>query len=244
MNKILHIIPVLYLLFFISCSASGTKQEGTKVQNAISATVMKTTVIDATDFAGKLDELLTLEMAAQVSGFDASKAIKEHENKTSAIFGGEKKPPRECNYLWENGRSRAITVGGNTINAPYKDKVGINSVSNTTRERFQRNYGVLTDDQKKAATQKLEEEASKREATGTQADQQMTEVGKSMVINLQVEEVSGVGEAASWYPNSNEIKVFYSGLTFAIVVDISDEKSLNKAKSIALAQQIINEKFK
>lgn len=59
--------------------------------------------LNAADFAGRLDELLTLEMAAEISGFDASKAEKEHENKTSAIFGGEKKPPRGCNYLWDNG---------------------------------------------------------------------------------------------------------------------------------------------
>jgi hypothetical protein len=244
MKTIFQFLPAIGLLFLLSCSGNGTANEKKTTQNAVTAQAKKAVTLKAEDYAGKLDELLTLEMAAQASGFEASKATKEHDNRASAIFGGEKKPPRECNYLWENGRTRAVTVGGNTINAPYKDKVGINSVSNTTLERFQRNYGVLTDEQKKAAAQKLEEEAAKHETAGTQAGQQMTEVGKSMVTNLQVEKVTGVGEDASWYSNSNEIKVFYGGLTFAIVVDISDDKSVNKAKSIALAQQIINEKLK
>jgi hypothetical protein len=55
----------------------------------------------------------------------------------------------------------SITMGGNTVNAPYKDKVAIHSVSNTTLERFKRNYGVLTEEQKQAAAKKLEEEAGK-----------------------------------------------------------------------------------
>lgn len=244
MKRLVHFMPALGLLLLLSCSSNGKANEKKSTQDVVSTQEKKAVVLNAEDYAGKLDELLTLEMAAQVSGFDASKATKEHENKASAIFGGEKKPPRECNYLWENSRTRAITVGGNTINAPYKDKVGINSVSNTTLERFQRNYGVLTDEQKKAAAQKLEEEATNREVSGTQAGQQMTEVGKGMITNLQAEEVAGVGEAATWYPNFNEIKVFYGSLTFALVVDISDDKSTNKAKSIALSQQIINEKLK
>lgn len=244
MKRIIYFLPTLGLLILLSCSSNGKANEKKSTQNAVSTQEKKSVTLNADNYSGKLDELLTLEMAAQVSGFDASKATKEHDNKASAIFGGEKKPPRECNYLWENGRTRAITVGGNTINAPYKDKVGINSVSNTTLERFQRNYGVLTDDQKKAAAQKLEEEAANREKGQTEAGQQMTGVGKTMITNLQVELITGVGEAASWYPNSNEIKVFYGGITFAIVVDVSDDKSVNKAKSIALAQQIINDKLK
>lgn len=242
MRKIFKFIAAIGLfLFQLSCSGKSTANDTKITQNELTTQVKKPVELNADDYAGKLDELLTLEMASGVSGFEASKATKEHDNKASAIFGGEKKLPRECNYLWENNRTRAVTVGATTINAPYKDKVGINSVSNTTLERFQRNYGVLTDDQKKAAIQNLEEEVAKRESTGTQ---QMSEVGKSMVTNLQVEKITGVGEAASWYPNSNEIKVFYGGLTFALVVDISDDKSVNKTKSITLAQQIINKQLK
>jgi hypothetical protein len=197
--------------------------------------------MNAADFAGKLDELLTLEMAAEISGFDASKAEKEHENKTSAIFGGEKKPPRECNYLWDNGRTRSFTMAGNTVNAPYKDKVAIHSVSNTTMERFKRSYGALTEEQKQSSEKALEEEAGKN--NNSAASRNMTQEGAGMVQNLQAESISGVGEAATWYPNTSELKVFYKGLIFSVVVDISEDKKVNREKSIELANKIIRDKL-
>lgn len=244
--KTLSIILTISGLLILACGAKSSGSDEAKTQKADSSTATKSNPINAADFTGKLDELLTLEMAVKVSGFDASKVIKEHGNKASAAFGGEKKPPRECNYLWENGRTRALTVGGNTMNAPYKDKVGINSVSNTTLERFKRNYGAMTEEQKLAASKQLEEETAKTKPDGTNnsADKKMAEVGTGMINNLRAEEISGVGEAATWYENFSELKVFYNGLTFALVVDISDNKSLNRNKSIELAKLIIGEKLK
>jgi hypothetical protein len=71
----------------------------------------------------------------------------------------------------------------------------------------------------------------------------MTQVGTGMVMNLQAEEITGVGEAATWYENSNELKVFYKGLIFSVVVDISDDKKVNRKKSIELANSIIRNKL-
>ena len=233
-------------LLLFSCSAGGTKKEAANANPSPLSSQKEARTLNADDFAGKLDELLTLEMAAKVSGFEASKAIKEHEDKASAVFGGEKKPPRECNYLWKNGRIRAITAGGHTINAPYKDKVGIKYVSNTTLERFKQSYGVLTDEQKTAASKKLDEEASKNqpEQARTETEKKVAEVGTGMIKNLKAEEITGVGDAATWYPNFSELKVLYNGLTFALVTDISDDKNLNRNKSIELANMIIDEKLK
>lgn len=245
----MKVFPGLLIALYgllLSCSANGAKKESLNPENPILSSQKESLKINADDFAGKLDELLTLEMAAKISGFDASKATKEHEDKTSAVFGGEKKPPRECNYLWKNGRTRVITAGGNTINAPYKDKVGIKSVSNTTLERFKRSYGVLTEEQKAVASKKLDEEANKKQPaqTRTKTEKEVAEVGTDMIKNRQVEEINGVGDAATWYANFSEIKVFYKGLTFALVTDISDDKNVNRSKSIELAKMIINEKLK
>jgi len=215
------------------------------VAPAVWAQTTNNTTISAENFAGKLDQLLTLEMAAQVSGFDAAKAIKEHENKAGKAFGNEAKPPRECNYLWENGRTKTITMGANNVQAQVKDKVGINWVSNTTLERFKRNYPVLSAEQKTEAAKKLDEEHQKSNGSGSsEADKKVSEVGSDMVSSLQTEEVRGTGEAAVWYANSNELKVFHKGLTFALVVDISDDKKINKEKAIELANIIISEKLK
>jgi hypothetical protein len=239
MNRAVFIFSVWVLTFpFL---LAGNVQHKTQFTDIHSHSFQNEPALKAADYAGRLDKLLTLEMAAEISGFDASKAIKEHENKASAIFGGEKKPPRECNYLWDNGRTRAFTMAGNTVNSPYKDKVAIHSVSNTTLERFKRNYGALTEEQKQVAAKKLEEEAGKN--NNTAAGQNMTQVGTGMVQNLQAEAISGVGEAATWYPNTSELKVFYKGLIFSVVVDISENKKVNREKSIELAKRIIRDKL-
>lgn len=231
MTKNFYYSIAFLLTFWTGCAASW-------------AQTTNNTTLSAENFVGKLDQLLTLEMAAQISGFDAAKAIKEHENKASKAFGTEAKPPRECNYLWENGRTKTVTMGANNIQAAVKDKVGINWVSNTTLERFKRNYPMLTAEQKAQAAKKLDEEHQKTNGSGSaEADKKVGEVGKDMITTLQTEEVSGTGEAAVWYANSNELKVFYKGLTFAVVVDISDDKTINKSKAIALANMIIKEKL-
>jgi hypothetical protein len=239
MNRTVNILSLLTLVF--PFFLAGNVQQGTHFVHVSFTLFQNEPILNAADYAGILDELLTLEMAAEISGFDASKAEKEHENKASAIFGGEKKPPRECNYLWNNGRSRSINMGGNTVNAPYKDKVAIHSVSNTTLERFKRNYGALTEEQKQEAAKKLEKEAGKN--NNSTASQKMTQVGIEMVQNLQDEAITGVGAAATWYENSNELKVFYKGLIFSVVVDISNDKKVNREKSIELANWIIRDKF-
>ncbi len=239
MNRLIFILSFLPLAF--PFSLAGNDQQKTNFAHVSFSLFQNESTLKAADYAGRLDELLTLEIATEISGFDASKAEKEHENKASAIFGGEKKPPRECNYLWNNGRTRALTMGGNTLNAPYKDKVAIHSVSNTTLERFKRNYGALTNEQKQAAAKKLEEEAGKN--SNSASNQNLTQVGTGMVHNLQAESISGVGEAATWYPNTSELKVFYKGLIFSVVVDISDNKKVNREKSIELAIGIITQKL-
>lgn len=238
MNFKFLIIITIKSLLISACSGQGSNA------GANSDPAKKAATINADDFSGKLDELLTLEMAAKVSGFDASDATKVHENNTHKAFGGTPKPPRECNYYWENGRVRIVSAGGSSMQVPRQDQVGINSVSNTTLERFQRNYGPLSEQQKRAATKKLEEEASKKGSADNQsADQKMLETGTEMIQNLRAEEVNGVGNAAVWYTNTNELKVFYNGLIFVLVVDVSDDNDLNKSKSIELANMIISEKL-
>lgn len=243
--KSLVFILIIPALLFMSCDTKSSGSDTTKEQKSVSSPAKKSSPLNAADFKGKLDELLTLEMAVRVSGFDPSTAIKEHDNKTAALFGDKDASPRECNYLWKNDRIRTTTVGSHTITSPYKDKVGIKSVSNITLERFKQSYGVLTDEQKTAARKKLEEVAANNqsEQTKTQTEKKVMDVGTGIINNLQPELITGVGEAATWYPNYSELKVLYNGLTFALVVDISEDKSLNRSKSMELAKMIIDEKL-
>lgn len=201
-------------------------------------------VIKAESFTGKLDQLLTAEMAAEISGFSASQATKEHGNDAHKAFGGEPKPPRECYYLWDNGREATRTVAGNTMTYKTKDRVGIHSVSNTTLERFTRSYPVLSAEQKAEAQQQLAaEQAKQTDNTGNPANAQTAQMGAGMIQSLEVEEIQSVGEVARWYPRTNELRVFYRGLGFAVVVDVSADTTLNRSKAIALAQTLIDQKL-
>ena len=243
-SKILTMKSISFVLSFYLSTVTVSANNNlplASIKTNYSPTVQNQTALKADDFSGKLDKLLTAEMAAEISGFSVSKVVKEYENKTAAIFGGEKKPPRECSYIWTNGRTRAVTVGGNIINAPYKDKVAIHSVSNTTLERFKRSYGALTAEQKQTAAKKLEEESAK--SGNSSSNQKVTQVGADMITNLKAEEITGVGDAATWYVNSSELKVFVRGLIFSVVVDISDDKNVNRRKSIELATRIIQQKL-
>jgi len=200
------------------------------------------TVINASDFDWKLDELLSLDMAAKISGFDPSEAEKEYGNNAHKAFGGEKKPPRECNYRWDKGRKRETKIGDKTMISIQKDIIGINWVSNTTLERFKRNYPTLTEEQKKEAEAKLLEESRKNQQRN-EASEAMDKTAVEMFHSNQSEQIFGVGEAAVWYPKSSELKVYYNGLTFALVVNISDTEALNKQKAIELALLIIEKKL-
>jgi hypothetical protein len=95
-------IILLLVLLVLSDSIPGIIISGTGLAAVEVLSEQIEPTLRAADFTGKLDKLLTLEMAAEISGFDVSKAEKEHDNKTQAIFGGEKKPPLESNYLWDN----------------------------------------------------------------------------------------------------------------------------------------------
>lgn len=230
-------LTVAVCLWSFCASVIGNETLETQVNTIDPSLEQIDTIPNASAFTGKLDELLTVEIAAEISGFDASKATKVHENKASLAFGGKTKPPIECHYLWSNGRTRAVTSGGNTMKTPYDDKVAIFRVSNTTLERFKRNYGMSNDEQKQASMKKLAEEADKNNTAG--AGQAMTTVATDMVNNMKVEEVTSVGEAATWYENTNKLEVFVRGLKFCVLVDISDDKKVNREKSIELANTII-----
>ena len=227
---------------FLSCD---TKSSDSNTKKSVSSKVEKSSTLKADDFKERLDELLTLEMAAKVSGFDASKAMKEYENKTGALFGDKDAPPSECNYFWDNGRTIDIKVSQGTMNIPYKDRLGIKSVSNTNLEDFKQRYGVLTEEQQALASKKLAEAANKNkpEKEKTEAEKKTMDVGTGIINKLQPEEIAAVGDAATWYPNFSELKVLYRGLLFALEVDISDDKNINRAKSIELANMIIAEKL-
>ncbi len=88
--KTLAFIFTISGLMLVSSLLKSSVSVNATAQNAVSLTEIIQNPLNAADFSGKLDELLTLEMVVKVSGFDAAKVIKEHGTNLHIAFGGEK----------------------------------------------------------------------------------------------------------------------------------------------------------
>lgn len=61
--------------------------------------------------------------------------------------------------------------------------------------------------------------------------------------HLEVSKIEGVGEVAYWNSKNNFIEVYYNNVSFRGKVEISNDETINKEKTIELAQLIIKEKL-
>jgi hypothetical protein len=75
MKKLAFTLTISFLLLFTN-GAKGKILNEAGTQEAVTSDAVKSNQNNAADFAGKLDELLTLEMAVQVSGFQCFESDK------------------------------------------------------------------------------------------------------------------------------------------------------------------------
>lgn len=245
MKITLVICTSLFLLAF-TCK-SDKKEENSSMKSELHQ-VMEENVKLAEDFEGKLDELLTLEMAAETSGYPASEAKKSPDSEI------EKKYNKiSLSYSWDKtNRSQQIEVMGRKMDAPVNDEVTLSWVENITLEGFKKKYHNLTEAEIEASNQGIDEKTAEMNSDG-KATQEQTDMAKSIaknaMKNFSVEEVTNVGDYAVFVNQkfagvpTRELKVFYKGISFTLLVNLSDDSSYNDKKSIALAQKIINEKL-
>lgn len=202
----------------------------------------------ADDFEGKLDELLTLEMAAEISGYPANEAKKSPDTDI------EKKYNKiSITYSWDKTkRKRNLVVMGRTIEAPVSDMISLSWVENMTLEQFKQKNRNPTqeeiDNANKAIEEKMAETKQKVKATEEQMEV-ASSMAKNAMQNYSVEKVSGVGEFAVFVNQkfagvpTRELKVYYKGISFTVSVDLSDNKAENDKKAIVTAKMIINQKL-
>ena len=60
----------------------------------------------------------------------------------------------------------------------------------------------------------------------------------------ELSKINGVGESAYWNSKQNHLEVYAKGISFTVEVDISNDDTLDKEKTIALAKLIIEERIK
>ena len=235
--------------FLLAFSCEGDKKENKSTMEDELNQVIDEKVILADDYEGKLDELLTLELAAETSGYPAAEAKKQPDSEI------EKKYNKiSISYSWDkSNRMQTIEVMGRKIEAPKPDRVELSWVKNTTLEAFKKENHNPTEAEIKQADEAIAKKVDELNSNGKASKQQTDDassIAKNAMKNFSVEEVDGVGDYAVFANTKfagvpiRELKVFYKGLSFQINVDLSDDASVNDSKAILLAKKIINQKLK
>lgn len=238
-------IIALASIFLFAFSCEGDKKSEqlngleTEMVESLEATGLK-----AEDFKGKIDEMLTLEMASKGSGLPKEEAKKNHSNFSSL---------ESIKYEWKSDRTRKFeVVKGNIMDIPIKNSVELSWVKTTTLKQFKHDYHNPTEEELKRADVAMKQKMTELEAEGKATNEQTAAasgIAKSAMSKFSVDEVPNLGDY-SVFVNSGlmgvstrDLKVFYHGLSFTLKVDLSNDKADNDKKAIKIAQMIITEKL-
>ncbi len=244
----IKIFSVCVTVLLLTTSCNGNKNEQKDSLESDLNNVINEHAKVADDFSGKLDELLTLEMAAAISGYPAAEAKKspdsDEEKKINKI---------SVSYTWKKtNRMKEVEVLGRKMDVPRPDVVELSWVKNNTLEGFKKENHNPTADELAQTNVEIDKKAAELNQQGKASKEttdKAAEIGKDAMKNFSVEEVAGVGDYAVFTNTKfagvpvRELKVYYKGLSFTLLVDLSDDATINDEKAIALAKQIIKEKL-
>jgi hypothetical protein len=240
----INIFVVLCIYLVTSSCQNEKKSKYQKGLETEAASVVDAASLKAVDFKDKLDELLTLEIAAQVSGLPAAKAEKDH-SKFSSL--------ESISYEWESERTKAIEISkGIPLQIPIPNSIELSWVKNNSLADFKHSYHNPTPEELKRAEKAMDKKMNELEADGKATkDQTSTASGiaKNSISKFSVEEVPNLG-TYSVFVNSGimgaklrDLNVFYRGISFQITADLSDDAAYNDKKAVETARLII-EKLK
>lgn len=234
---------VSIFLFAFSCNGDKTEKEQLNSLEKEALEVTKEAGLKAEDFKDKIDELLTLEMAAQASGLPETEATKKHN--TTVM--------ESVKYEWKSGRTKKVAINEQTINVPATNYIELSWVKNTTLQQFKHDYHNPTAEELQKASSAMDKKANELNAEG-KASKEHTDaannIAKNSISKFKVEEVPNLGDYAVFVNSgimgvsTRDLKVFYKGLSYTLEVDLSDNAADNDKKAIQTAKMIINQKLK
>ena len=238
--KIVQLTLLSIFLFAFSCKEEKTNELENQLETAIESSGGKT----AEEWNGKLDQLFTLEMAAKVTHYNASEAVKDYNQVL-------KNPQtHSVQYKWDKGRVEVSDkiknpITGKPMEIPTNDYVEVSWVRTTTLEEFKHNYHTPTTEElanaSKAMDAKTKEMQNSGKATSDQAAK-AKEIATSLGEGLSYTEIPSIGNYAVWNNKDKNLKVFYQGLEFQVYANLGNEDK-NKEACIATAKLIITEKL-
>jgi len=230
-------IIALMSIFLVAFTCEGDKKTDdlNNLEEDVS-NLLNEAGIKAEDFKGKLDELLTLEMAAQVTGLPAGEAEKE----TTFIT---------VSYQWESDRTTTVEITkGNKMTVPASNSIELSWVKNTTLEEFKRQNRNPTAEELKKGEVAIDKKMKELEADGKATNDQSSAasgIAKSAMASAMFEDVPNLGTHAVFVNlvfmgmPMRELKVFYRGIQFTLSTDLSDDAAYNDKKAIETAKLII-----
>lgn len=234
--SILLFIPLGLLLMSNSCGSDSKKDElkselSEAIENADKASGTKS--LDK--YTGKLNELLTVEMAAKVTGYNAEEAIEDYSQNINPRY-------HSIAYNWDLGRTRIMKVGAMDLEVPVMELVQLDGLALTSKQDFEYMNRQLTEEDLKNLDQAMNSKMEEKEADGTLSKEQSKmagDLGKGMMGDLSREKVSGVGELAVWMPGQYSLSVYENGVTFIVRVNLNDDIETCKSKAGILAKEIL-----
>ena len=230
----IRLFYVMILLGMVSC---GEKSNSSSLAEAVELAESNGLFEAAKAYEGKLNELLTLEMAANTMGFPAEDADVDYNTTMSNPSF------HAINYTWDRGRTRPMTVANMTIQVPDLDRLELSGIQEISKNEFEFQYRVLTPEEIQESNQlmkdALQDRVTKGEITQEQADL-AGGLGDGLVGNQIREIVSNVGQAATWMPEDGSLYVYQGGLMFRLTINQGEDAQILKEKLIKLASEIIN----
>lgn len=252
--KLTRIIVVLSLASFCQFSCGGSSSDESqkaslsKMSSDPQAKGGNTCLLS---YADKLDQLLTLKMAADFAGLPAESA------KVKYFKAMKNTANHDVKYLWKSERKRNMKDVGIDMEVPADNMLQLNGIKERSLESFKMTHRAPTEDElkqqgkviqdafdKKSNNKKINEQVEKLdEMKIDKGTQKSVAKGMSSVfskVTQAYKDVPGIGEAASWNSVERRLYVLDNGVEISVSVDLSDTDEENRGKAVTLIKQILS----
>ncbi|MFN3997944.1 hypothetical protein [Algoriphagus sp.] len=234
--SLILLLPLVLLLMSNSCGSDSKQNElKSEVSEAIKIADKASGTKSLDKYTGKLDELLTVQMAAKITGYNAEEAIENYNQNISPKY-------HSIAYTWDQGRTRMMSVGAMNLEVPVMELVQLDGLALISKQDFEYMNRELTEEDLKNLDQAMNAKMEEKVADGTLSKDQSKmagDLGKGMMGDLSREKVSGVGELAVWMPGQNSLSVYENGVTFIVRVNLNGDMETSKSKAGILAKEIL-----
>lgn len=194
----------------------------------------------------KYDQLLTKALVLEATGFD--------ESKLNVKYAKIMKPEHHSvNYTFDNQRVREK----NGYKLPFKDNVQLGGIKAMSLTQFRDSYRAVTKEEDEALDQVLQdmEEGNVSDPDAKQAVENLEKAGVDKETSKKAtgtlrnafkkvaegyRTVEGIGDAAVWNVETEELIVLDNGVKFELQVDVKDRTEGNREVAVALARKLLS----